>query len=152
MEKSACCNQRTISDSGYNQCGACGKVCSQAVYTHTQSYSHWTWGGVTTYSRFRRFCTILKKLQGVGPAILPEVIDHVRKRNPQTTTEIFSILRSMKGKMLPYEQCSTLLFYCTGNKPIVLTFQEKQIFFANFGSFTTCGSNMEKQGFTHIFG
>ena len=132
MEKTLCCGVVPAISDGHYCCTNCGHVSKQVLFTHVQSYNHFTWVQPNSYSRYRRCGNLLSKLCGRGPAINEEIIEHVKKQKPRNCKEIFTILQGMRAKLLPYEQASTLLWYSTGTRPVCLTQEERGVFLNQF--------------------
>lgn len=130
--KSSCCNGNMQVESGYYCCVECGRVCSPALFLSTQSHSHFTGDGIVRYSRYRRAVNLINKLCGSGPQIDPIVIMKVKARHPKTPSDVFAALHSLKERSLPYDQCSKLLFYCTGKKSVIMSPSEKILILTQF--------------------
>ena len=127
-----CCGRECVLDGGRFTCVECGRVGRMALSPSIQSYEHFVFEPKSSYSRYRRCKQLLNKLTGRGGAISCKVIKCVKKRKPKTCSEVFAILQKLKMKLLPYEQASTVLFYCTGERPMVLSIEESELILNQF--------------------
>ena len=132
------CKHQEIIDGGMRICTACASVLGVHLTPRTTSFNHPTGPPRASYSRTTRFRKLILKIQGrTAHEIEPELIEHIMQKRPRSVEELLLVIKRWPDntKPKPYESASTLWYYCSGERPVVLEFWEEKLLICMFNQY-----------------
>lgn len=119
-------------------CISCATVLGVHLTPRITSFNHPTGPARAIYSRTNRFRKLILKIQGrTAHEIEPELIEYIMHKRPKSVEELLLVIKRWphNTKPKPYESASTLWYYCSGERPIVLEFWEEKLLIFMFNQY-----------------
>ena len=119
-------------------CTSCATVLGVHLTPRITSFNHPTGPTRASYSRTTRFRKLISKIQGrTAHEIEPELIEHIMQKRPRSVEELLLVIKRWPDntKPKPYESASTLWYYCSGERPVVLEFWEEKLLVCMFNQY-----------------
>ena len=132
------CKHHEIIENGHRVCTSCAAVLGVHLTPTITSFNHPSGPARAVYSRTTRFRKLILKIQGrTAHEIEPELIEHMMQKRPKSVDELLLVIKRWPDntKPKPYESASTLWYYCSGDKPVVLEFWEEKLLICMFNQY-----------------
>ena len=132
------CKHQEIIDGGMRVCTVCASVLGVHLTPRITTFNHPTGPPRASYSRTSRFRKLILKIQGrTAHEIEPELIEHIMQKRPRSVEELLLVIKRWPDntKPKPYESASTLWYYCSGERPVVLEFWEEKLLICMFNQY-----------------